>query len=116
MRWLWTAATLTCLAGFARAQENAPYVVPATRQQMKEAIDAWKRVKPRLPMPPLSAEEKTKYGDRPVVNNGRMRQLYLPVELRGSGFKREPDKGMSLDYSFKTMLFWIVSRTNNCHY
>lgn len=116
MRLFWTAAALTCLAGVAHGQETAPYDVPATRQQMKVAIDAWKRVKPRLPLPPLTAEEKKKQGDRPVVNNGRMKMLYLPAELRGSGFKREPDKSMSLDYSFKTMLFWIVSRTNNCHY
>ena len=28
----------------------------------------------------------------------------------------EPDPNMTLDYAFKTMLFWIVSRSNNCIY
>jgi alkylhydroperoxidase family enzyme len=28
----------------------------------------------------------------------------------------EPDPNMTLDYAFKTMLFWIVSRGNNCIY
>lgn len=66
--------------------------------------------------PPLTDEEKAKYGDRPVVNNGRARQLYLPAELRGGDFAREADPAMSLDAAFKTMFFWIVSRVNNCHY
>ncbi len=28
----------------------------------------------------------------------------------------DPDPNMTLDYAFKTMLFWIVSRSNNCIY
>jgi alkylhydroperoxidase family enzyme len=32
----------------------------------------------------------------------------------GGGRDNEP--GMTLDYRFKTSLFWIVSRTNNCQY
>ena len=28
----------------------------------------------------------------------------------------DPDPNMTLDYAFKTMLFWIVSRSNNCVY
>jgi alkylhydroperoxidase family enzyme len=31
-------------------------------------------------------------------------------------FMRNPDPKMSLDYPFKTEMFWIVSRTNNCQY
>ena len=31
-------------------------------------------------------------------------------------FTRNADPAMTLDYPFKTMLFWIVSRTNNCQY
>jgi hypothetical protein len=93
-----------------------PKPVPVTRQEMKQALEALKTATPRLPLPPPSAEEKARAGGRPVVNNGRMRQLYLPAELRGGDFSRDPDPGMSLDYKFKTMLFWIVSRVNNCHY
>ena len=28
----------------------------------------------------------------------------------------EPDPNMTLDYAFKAMLFWVVSRSNNCVY
>ncbi len=31
-------------------------------------------------------------------------------------FTRNSDENMTLSYQFKTMLFWIVSRTNNCQY
>lgn len=34
----------------------------------------------------------------------------------GGEFSREPDPKMTLDYPFKTKMFWIVSRTNNCQY
>lgn len=31
-------------------------------------------------------------------------------------FSRNADENMTLTYQFKTMLFWIVARTNNCQY
>jgi hypothetical protein len=93
-----------------------PKPVPVTRQEMKQALEALKRATPRLPLPPPTGAEKERPAGQPVVNNGRMRQLHLPPELRGGDFARGPDPGMSLDYKFKTMLFWIVSRVNNCHY
>jgi hypothetical protein len=31
-------------------------------------------------------------------------------------FSRNADENMTLSYQFKTMLFWIVARTNNCQY
>jgi hypothetical protein len=90
--------------------------VPVTRQDVKEMLEGWKKVTPRLPLPPLSEEEKKQLNGRPVVNNGRMHQLYLAPELRGGGFSRERDPAMSLDNTFKTQLFWIVSRVSNCRY
>ena len=51
-----------------------------------------------------------------IINNGRMRKMYLPAEVLGGGFLREPDSTMTLDNTFKTMFFWIVSRANNCTY
>jgi hypothetical protein len=36
--------------------------------------------------------------------------------MRGSDFFRGRDPAMTLDPTFKTMLFWIVSRVNNCRY
>src|SRR5262249_20014168 len=35
---------------------------------------------------------------------------------RPAGPRVEPDPNMTLDYAFKVMLFWIVSRSNNCVY
>ena len=51
-----------------------------------------------------------------IINNGRMRKIYLPAEVLGGGFSREPDPAMTLNNTFKTMFFWIVSRANNCTY
>src|SRR5205085_4211938 len=80
-----------------------------------------------------SDEQRQQYGNRPMVNNGRMRMIYLPSSwsassrgpatasaaansaARGSaGANADPD--MTLDEAFKVKLFWIVSRGNNCHY
>jgi hypothetical protein len=113
--------TLVALAAFGTgplpaAAPASPRPIPATRQEMKKALENLKKAQPRLPLPPLSDAEKESAGTRPLVNNARMRQLYLPAELRSTDFQRGPDPNQSLDPTFKTMLFWIVSRGNNCHY
>lgn len=51
-----------------------------------------------------------------VVNNGRMRNLYLPAELRTRRSRTSAAADRTLPYDFSTELFWIVSRINNCHY
>ncbi|MFO0876031.1 MAG: hypothetical protein U0840_01555 [Gemmataceae bacterium] len=89
--------------------------VPVTRPEMKKVLEALKKAKPRLPLPPLS-EADGKAGGLRIVNNGRMRQLYLPEELRSADFPRGQDAALTLDPTFKVELFWIVSRTNNCRY
>lgn len=112
---LTTTALLLSLAAAAEPSPQ-PKPVPVTRPDMKQALEDLKKRQPRLPLPPLTDEEKAKYGDRPPVNNGRMRALYLPAELRGGDFPRDPDPALTLDSAFKTRLFWIVSRANNCEY
>ena len=99
------------------AADSAP-TVPATRADLKRALENSKRSKPRLPLPALTPEEQVKasQGDWGVVNNGRMRKHYLPAEVAGGGFLRGTDPAMSLGHPFQTMLFWIVSRGNNCTY
>jgi AhpD family alkylhydroperoxidase len=117
--WQYLAATLVLGLAVPVVRAQAPSqatTVPATRTEMKEWLEGSKKVQSRLPLPPPTEEEKVRNGDRPVVNNGRLRMLYLPAELRGGDFMRGPDPGMSLDATFKTRLFWIVSRTNNCRY
>jgi hypothetical protein len=83
---------------------------------MKRALEELKKANPRLPLPGLTDQEKQQSPNRRVVNNGRMRSLYLPEDLRGSDFFRGRDSAMTLDPTFKTMLFWIVARVNDCHY
>jgi alkylhydroperoxidase family enzyme len=116
-----------------------PPTVPATRTDLKQTLEGSKRSSPRLPLPPTDAREKGQAnnpGGLGVVNNGRMRQFYIPRELNGGGARggggirggggnatasgvgaaRDGEMGMTLDNKFKTMLFWIVSRANNCYY
>jgi AhpD family alkylhydroperoxidase len=120
---------------FAFEPSATPKPIPQTRNVEKEALNALRDRNPRLPLPPpteeelkqaaaRAAERGTRPGERSrsglgggIVNNGRMRSLYLPAELRGSsGGVRQSDPNMTLDYGFTVELFWIVSRVNNCHY
>jgi hypothetical protein len=117
MRYLGVMAVWLLVAAPARVQDQSagPRPVPVTRRELKQALEELKRAQPRLPLPPLTAEEKARYGNRPVVNNGRMRMLYLPADLRAD-FVRERERNMTLPATFRTMLFWVVARVNNCHY
>lgn len=113
MRYLFLTAALLAAWVPARADDQP---IPATRPAMKEVLEAWKQAQPRLPLPAPKESDRAKAGGRAVVNNGRMRQLYLPEELRTGDFARGADSAMTLDPTFKTMLFWIVSRVNHCRY
>jgi AhpD family alkylhydroperoxidase len=96
----------------------SPLPVPLTRPEMKQSLEDLKDRKPRIPLPELTEQDREKLGDRAGSYETRLRYHYLPAgEGRGGGgFSRERDPNMSLDQTFKTMLFWLVSRTNNCHY
>ncbi|HJQ80891.1 MAG TPA: hypothetical protein VJ828_13085 [Lacipirellulaceae bacterium] len=105
---------------------DTPKPVPATRPEMKAALESLKSRTPRLPLPDSNAQGG--------VNNGRMRAAYLPESWGAGGgrgsrsasrqgsrdggrsarFGQNPDS--AFDYAFTTSLFWIVSRGNNCHY
>lgn len=126
-------------AGVASAADStsSPAPTPAlTRPEMKKRLEGLKQREARLPLPPLTADELA--SGRRSVNNGRLRSLYLPaswVATRGSstggsgsgtgrdGAGRGTDVARTLaqmqtapDFGFKTRLFWIVSRTNDCTY
>ncbi len=109
-------------AGLVRAAEPAaaPRPVPLTRPEVKQYLEDMKARKPRIPLPELTDEDRAKLGDRADSYETRLRYHYMPGgDARGGfggGFGREPDPNMSLGYAFKTELFWIVSRTNNCQY
>jgi hypothetical protein len=105
--------------GFVRADKPAtkPLPVPLTRPEVKQALEDLKGRKPRISLPELTEAEKGKLGKRGTGYEARLRYHYLPTEEgRGGGSGRQPDPSMSLGYAFKTELFWIVSRTNNCQY
>ena len=93
-------------------------VIDFIQMNREKYLEDLKARKPRIPLPDLTDEEKGKLGERAADYEARLRFHYLPAgDSRGGfGFSREPDPNMSLDYAFKTELFWIVSRTNNCHY
>ncbi len=122
--------------GTAQADEAAaPRPTPVTRPAMKQLLEGMKTRRERIPLPePSAAEIRAAETDPTVLSyENRLRSLYLPgTELRGYlGFggtapKRpnapapkvviEPDPAVTLDYGFKTRLFWIASRVNNCQY
>lgn len=110
-------------AADAPAPSSTPRPVAPTRPELKLQLEASKRSTPRLPLPPPTAEEVARAESQPgrgpmrgVINNGRMRKLYLPPEFVSGGFQRDPDPAMTLSQPFKTMFFWITSRANNCTY
>jgi alkylhydroperoxidase family enzyme len=119
-----TLVALTICAMDVHAEQqisDIPKPVPATRPEMKTALEALKDRRARLPLPEV---------ERGGVNNGRMRATYLPESWGGGGrsgnrhgrdgrrgfgrFGNEPNSNM--DFAFTTSLFWVVSRGNNCHY
>ncbi|MEW4529084.1 carboxymuconolactone decarboxylase family protein [Maioricimonas sp. JC845] len=110
--WLAVWTLLAAVTVHAEDSSSLPKAVPLTRPQMKAALDRLKLQEPRLPLP---EDQDPAAPGRSRVNNGRMRQLYLPDALSGGG-GRQKDPNMSFDYAFATMLFWITSRVNNCHY
>jgi hypothetical protein len=120
-----------------------PRSIPLTRPEMKQYIEDMKQRTPRIPLPEMTAEEKERYGDDASRGyEGRLREHYMPKGNERFSFSggaggtrpagaqpgtpalastrpgggRDNEPGMTLDYRFKTSLFWIVSRTNNCQY
>jgi AhpD family alkylhydroperoxidase len=132
------AALIGALEAADPSPTSLPRPVPHTRPEMKQMLEEMKSRKPPIPLPELTAEENERLGDRATSYESRLRYHYLPGgegrgaagfgqgrgaasgQFRGTGgggdFTRNADPNMTLDYRFKTMLFWIVSRTNNCQY
>lgn len=127
------AATPAARAADDSGAQGGPSKVAATRQELKEQLERSKESRPRLPLPAPTeaeiAEAKARAESRTgsglpkgmgggIVNNGRLRQLHIDAALLGAGGSgpRDPDPTMTVDNTFKTMLFWIVSRANNCTY
>jgi hypothetical protein len=125
MRMVIIVGALTVIApAIVRADERTekPLPVPPTRPEMKQALEDLKGRSPRIPLPELTEEDRQKLGERANSYESRLRYHYTPANAgrggQGGGIagSREQDPKMSLEYLFKTELFWIVSRANNCHY
>jgi AhpD family alkylhydroperoxidase len=106
---------------------DSPRPIPLTRPELKQLIEDVKVRTPRIPMPELTDQDRQELGDRADSYESVIRYAYLPQSdsdrRRGQGGSRigsrtrgRTDAGEMLDYAFKTQLFWIVSRTNNCQY
>ena len=118
---------------------KTPRPIPATRTEMKELLEDMKKRPYRIPLPELTEKEKQELGERSTNYEARLRFNYIPIAegtVFGAGrprtaapagasgsanaprqdFTRNADENMTLTYQFKTMLFWIVARTNNCQY
>jgi hypothetical protein len=121
-----------------RVEPNAadqPRKTPVTREAMKEYLEDLKDRTPRIPLPPLSDEEKKQEAENPrqFGYEGRLRKTYLGDAINGyltfggapaGGFPNlqstarlnPQDPALSLDYGFKVRMFWIAARANNCQY
>ena len=115
-----------------------PRATPVTRDAMKQYLEDLKHRTPRIPLPELSDEEKKQEleSPRPFGYETRLRNQYLsgapnayltfggsPVggfpNLQGTNAtsRQNPqDPALTLDYAFKTRMFWIAARANNCQY
>ena len=129
----WLLSGLLALsAGTALGEEansDSPRPIPLTRPEVKQLLEEMKDRTPRIPLPELTDADREALGERADSYEARLRYHYAPQnpnrndgrgagggEGLGGGRNREPDPNSTLDYPFKTMLFWIVSRTNNCQY
>ncbi|MBL8890324.1 MAG: hypothetical protein JNL67_10125 [Planctomycetaceae bacterium] len=97
------------------SNSNLPKAIPQGRAAVLEALEKLKHREARLPLTEQEPDPAQPPGALGVVNNGRMRKLYLPAEFQASG-TRTPDPAMTLPNDFGVELFWIASRVNNCHY
>lgn len=135
---LLTTVGLTCCR--AETPVQTPRPVPATRPELKQLLEDMKLRPYRIALPELTDEERAQLGERSASYESRLRFHYVPAAegtvfggyrppaVAGSAadrtganaprasFARNADENMTLTYQFKTMLFWIVSRTNNCQY
>lgn len=117
-------AVTLCSCGWAADSSEE---IARTRPAMKKRIEALKEREARIPLPKLTPEELA--AGRRSVNNGRLRSIYLPEswQTNRSATPNQPQGSVNVnaalnqqqqapDYGFKTRLFWIVSRTNDCQY
>jgi alkylhydroperoxidase family enzyme len=115
--------TCVCALALAAAEDaaDAPKAVPATRPELKAALEALKERHARIPLPAPGSEE----GE----TAGGLRWDYMPPTWGGGGGlgsfgqdkniaarSRQGGDPAKLDDLLSDLSFWVVSRGNNCHY
>ena len=133
LSWLSGAMCVAAACASGWSAEKSDFGLTKTRPEMKQRIEGLKQREARIPLPALTPDEIA--AGRRSVNNGRLRSIYLPESWqssRGSSASSSGSSGRTSgsqnvnaalaqaqqapDYAFKTRLFWIVSRTNDCQY
>ncbi|MFM7319756.1 MAG: carboxymuconolactone decarboxylase family protein [bacterium] len=104
-------------SGLNRPDRPAPGLT-VNRELMLQMLENSKKHHPRIPLPEPTAKDrenatKSQLG---LVNNGLMRRNYLPESWSTAAFPGRSAQTGLVDYAFKTELFWIISRLNNCAY
>jgi alkylhydroperoxidase family enzyme len=113
---------------------SAPRPTPVGREDMKKLLEEMKNRRERVVLPPVTEEEKSQTDPRATSYESRLSKFFLPSASGAKGYLnfsgsparttrptdnrpvQEPDPTLTLDYGFKTRLFWIASRVNNCQY
>ncbi|MEY4568550.1 MAG: hypothetical protein RLY14_3520 [Planctomycetota bacterium] len=113
---------------------SAPRPTPVRRDDMKKLLEDMKTRRERVVLPPVTEEEKSQTDPRATSYESRLSKFFLPSASGARGYLnfsgsparttrptdnrpvQEPDPTLTLDYGFKTRLFWIASRVNNCQY
>jgi alkylhydroperoxidase family enzyme len=101
----------------AEEPSSEPKPIPATRPEMKAALEAMKQRQPRIPPPSSASGEANTGGYLPETwggggGLGGFGQSLGRSTRDRSGRFRDP----RLDTLFTDASFWVVSRGNNCHY
>lgn len=121
------AFTLCALAfSSVRADDppNQPRKTPLTRPEMKQMLEDMKARPERIPTAAADGNYESRLSEQYLPKGGGARS-YLnfsgsPARTSANAnpnrMMQEPDPALTLEYAFKTRLFWIAARVNNCQY
>lgn len=115
---------LTFNTTFADDPTNQPRQTPLTRPEMKQMLEDMKARPERIPAAAADGNYEARLSEQYLPKGGGARS-YLnfsgsPTRTNSNPnpnrMMQEPDPALTLDYPFKTRLFWIAARVNNCQY
>jgi len=110
------AIAIACVWHRQDATATDPPLPPETRGAMLRTLEALKSRASRLPMPADRIAALQASSDRPLVNNALARRLHLPESVTSLVMGSIRDPAMTLPDALAVELFWVTSRSNDCHY